>query len=137
MRKEMLDHFRKIFETQREDILASTPIIHEDLATSPDDRYDEVDQAALDIEQTMRLRLRNRQTLLLKTIEYALNRIKDGTFGECHDCGEDIEIKRLEARPTTHLCVNCKEEQERLEYQIAPMHEQHRGVGFTSFRRYA
>ena len=137
MRKDTLIRFRKIFETQRDEILHNTQIIHEDFSTSPDDRYDEVDQAALDIEQSMRLRLRNRQALLLKKIEQALERIADGTFGQCFECDESIEVKRLEARPTATLCVTCKEEQERRELQMAQHPEQQRGAGFSYIRRSA
>jgi len=48
-------------------------------------------------------------------ITKALAKIEDGTFGTCEECGEDISIKRLEARPETTLCIRCKEDQERME----------------------
>lgn len=64
----------------------------------------------------MRTRLRNREAIFLKKLDEALERISGGSFGLCEDCGDDIEIKRLEARPTATLCVTCKETQERHEH---------------------
>ena len=51
----------------------------------------------------------------LDKIQKALVKIDDGTFGTCEECGEEISIKRLEARPETTLCIRCKEDQERNE----------------------
>ena len=49
------------------------------------------------------------------TEEKALAKIEDGSFGTCEECGEEISVKRLEARPETTLCIRCKEDQERME----------------------
>ena len=49
-------------------------------------------------------------------VEEALKRVSGGTFGDCEDCGDEIELKRLEARPTATLCVSCKETQEHREH---------------------
>ena len=51
----------------------------------------------------------------MNTIEKALRKIEDGSFGTCEECSEEISIKRLEARPETTLCIRCKEDQERME----------------------
>lgn len=115
MQKETARKFQRIFEAQRKSILFNDRVVREDFSISPDDRYDEIDQASVDIEQSMRWRLRNREAYFIKKINEALKRIEEGTFGECEECGEDIELKRLEARPTATLCVSCKEEQERKE----------------------
>ena len=56
-----------------------------------------------------------REKSFLDKINKALAKIDDGTFGTCEECGEDISIKRLEARPETTLCIRCKEDQERME----------------------
>jgi DnaK suppressor protein len=61
------------------------------------------------------LRIRERERRLITKITEALERIEEGTFGICERCGEDISDKRLEARPVTTLCINCKQEQEDLE----------------------
>lgn len=75
------------------------------------------DQATAETDRSFMLRLRGREQRLLKKIDAALDRIEAGTFGICEDCGEEIDIKRLEARPVTTMCINCKtlqEEEEKL-----------------------
>ena len=136
MNKEKLKKFKKIFETQRKSILFNDKIVREDFGVNADDRYDEIDQATTDIEQSMRMRLRNREMLYIKKIDEALNRIDEGSFGECDACGEDIEIRRLEARPTATLCVGCKEDQERKEVLTAAG-RMHKSIGETFSRKYA
>lgn len=136
MKKEIVARFKKIFESQRQKIIFNEGIIKEDFTACPDDRFDEIDQATTDIEQSMRLRLLNRETLYIKKINDSLRRIEEGTFGECDDCGEEIELKRLEARPTATLCVFCKEEQERKEILTAVGRE-HKSLGAGFSKKYA
>ena len=136
MNKERLKKFKKIFETQKKCILFNDRIVREDFGVNSDDRYDELDQATTDVEQSMRMRLRNREVLYIKKIDEALNRIEEGSFGECTECGEDIELKRLEARPTANLCVSCKEEQEKKEVLTAAG-RQHKSMGEAFSRRFA
>jgi DnaK suppressor protein len=135
MKKETLRKFQRIFESQKDRILCNSKVVREDFIVSPDDRYDEIDQATTDIEQSMQMRLRNRETLYIKKIDEALKRIEDGIFGECDDCGDDIELRRLEARPTATLCVSCKEEQERREILTAAGRE-HKSLGATFSRKF-
>lgn len=70
------------------------------------------DQATAESDRNFLLRLRDREQKLLKKIENALDRIEAGTYGVCESCGEKISIKRLEARPVTTLCIECKTKQE-------------------------
>lgn len=70
------------------------------------------DQASAEIDRTFMLRLRGREQRLLKKIEAAIDKIDSGNFGICEVCGEEIDIKRLEARPVTTMCIICKTEQE-------------------------
>lgn len=70
------------------------------------------DQASAEIDRSFMLRLRGRERKLLKKIEGAIERIDQGTFGICDKCGEEINIKRLEARPVTNMCIECKTQQE-------------------------
>lgn len=75
------------------------------------------DQASAEVDRNFMLRLREREQKLLKKIEDAIERIDDGTFGICESCGMDIDVRRLEARPVTTLCIDCKtlqEEEEKL-----------------------
>ena len=136
MTKERMKKFKKIFEAQRKAILFNDRIMREDFEVCADDRYDEIDQATTDMEQSMRMRLRNREILYIKKVDDALTRIEEGSFGECDECGEDIELRRLEARPTATLCVGCKEEQERKEVLTAAG-RMHKSMGETFSRKYA
>ncbi len=115
MNSQKMNEFKKLFEQQKQSILEAHALTAEEFKVSQDDLFDEMDLTSTELEQGMRIRLRNRQTLYLKKIDQALARIKAGSFGECMGCDEEIEIRRLEARPTTTHCVACKEEEERKE----------------------
>ncbi len=73
---------------------------------------DPADRATLESDRNLTLRIRDRERKLRNKIEEALARIDDGTFGICEVCEEEIEFARLEARPVTTFCINCKAEQE-------------------------
>lgn len=70
------------------------------------------DQASAEIDISFMFRLREREKNLLKKINTALEIIDNGTFGICEACGQEIDIKRIEARPITTMCITCKTEQE-------------------------
>ena len=70
------------------------------------------DQATAEIDRNFMLKLRGRERKLLKKIEDAVERIDKGVFGICDRCGEEINIKRLEARPVTNMCIDCKTQEE-------------------------
>jgi len=136
MRKDALKKFKKLFEEQKRSLLFSDRVVREDFSVNSDDRFDELDQATSDIEQSMRMRLRNREALYLKKLEEALRRIDEGSFGDCEECGEEIGQSRLLARPTATLCVHCKEEQERKEVLTAAGRTS-KSLGTTMSRKWA
>ena len=70
------------------------------------------DQATAEADRNFMLRLRDRERMLLKKIEETIERIDNGPYGICDECGNEIVIKRLEARPVTTLCIDCKTRQE-------------------------
>jgi DnaK suppressor protein len=70
------------------------------------------DQATAEADRDFMLRLRDRERMLLKKIDEAIERIDNGVFGICENCGNEIGIKRLEARPVTTYCIDCKTRQE-------------------------
>ena len=119
MKKEVLKKFRKMFEEQKKGLIYNDKIMREDFHSDENDRMDEVDQASTDQEQSLRLRLRNRESLYMKKLEEAIRRIDAGDFGCCESCDGPIELKRLEARPTATLCIACKEEEEQRELLTA------------------
>ena len=70
------------------------------------------DQASAETDRSFMLRLRGREQNLLKKIEEAIEKIDAGVFGICEVCGQEIDIKRLDVRPVTTMCILCKTEQE-------------------------
>ncbi len=79
---------------------------------------DLTDRASFEIDRTFMLRIRDRESKLIKKIKKALERIEDSIFGICERCGEEISIKRLKARPVATLCIECKTKEEKLERVI-------------------
>jgi DnaK suppressor protein len=73
------------------------------------------DLANIETDQNFLLRIRDRERKLISKIDRCLLQIADGTYGRCETCGEEIDIKRLEARPVASLCIACKTEQEKHE----------------------
>ncbi len=73
---------------------------------------DPTDRASLESDRNFDLRIRDRERKLIKKIREALDRIQDGSFGVCEECGGGIGLERLRARPVTTLCIACKAEQE-------------------------
>jgi len=76
---------------------------------------DPTDQASMETDRNFDLRIKDRERKLIRKIEQAIERVKDGEFGECESCGGDISIKRLQARPVTTYCIECKTAQEQEE----------------------
>jgi DnaK suppressor protein len=108
-----LHSLEQLLRAQRMEILANGKTLRLDFNVNKDEMLDEVDMAVNDVEQGMKMRLGNRESLYFKKVEEALLRIKEGTYGLCLDCGAQIGLKRLEARPTAELCIDCKESQEK------------------------
>ena len=81
------------------------------LSTFPDMN----DQATAEADQNFALRIKDRERKLIKKIDEALDRLMTRTYGICEDCGEEIPLKRLKARPVTTLCIECKTRQEQEE----------------------
>lgn len=108
--------FQKTLLEEKQRILNNSKnAMRTELAVSPDDLPDETDLAASEINQNLIFKLRDRERLLLLKIDEALSRIGDGSFGTCLECEENIEPRRLEARPVSTLCIACKEAEEHKE----------------------
>lgn len=116
MNKKDLKRFKDLLEAERAELLKNArKTLNEEATVDPDDLPDEYDLASSEYQQSLAFRLRDREKFLLSKIERALAKIEEGNFGACEECGEEISVKRLEARPVTTLCIRCKEEQEKLE----------------------
>ena len=119
MRQRDLRLFRKLLEGRKRDILqeaerAVGAMNHE----SEEACADPTDRAALESDRNFLLRMRDRERKLLSKISEAFARIEDGSYGRCEECGAEIGIERLKARPVTTLCIACKSAQEAREQKI-------------------
>ena len=116
LKKKDLKRFREILHEKRASLLKSAQrTLSEDMTLDSEDLADEMDLASSEYLQSFTFRLRGREKTFLKKIDLALAKLDGGTFGICEDCGDDISLKRLEARPETGLCIRCKEDQEKIE----------------------
>ena len=116
MKKAELQRFKNLLEGKRGEIIRrAQQTLDEDMSLDADDLPDEMDLASSEYLQSFTFRLRGREKIFLEKIQKALDKIGDGSFGTCEECGATISPKRLEARPETTLCIRCKEDQERVE----------------------
>lgn len=121
MNNNQLMHFRRILETWREQLIND---IGQSVLRAKDDIAsvnfpDPVDRAVQEEEFNIKLRSRDREYKLVKKIEKTLNKIDTNDFGFCALCAVEIGIRRLEARPTADLCIDCKTLEEIKEKQMA------------------
>lgn len=115
MEEKELEFFKELLNTQLEELLNRAGYTVAGLREEMDSCADLTDRASFEIDRTFMLRIRNRESKLIKKIKKALERIEDGIFGICERCDEEISIKRLEARPVTTLCIKCKTKEEKIE----------------------
>jgi DnaK suppressor protein len=107
MSDEQLSHFNKILMEWKRDLMEEvdhtiTEMKEASVLADPNDRATQEETFNLE------LRTRDRERKLIKKIEEALQQIKDNEYGYCEACGIEIGIRRLEARPTATLCIDCK-----------------------------
>ena len=107
-----IEYFRQTLQASLDDILHKGEETIEEMTESGEVYADPADRATAESDRAFTLRLRDRERKLIKKIQQAVKRIDDGDFGICSDCGEDISIERLKARPMTTLCIHCKSKQE-------------------------
>ncbi len=107
-----IQFFRDMLNSMLEDILQKGQATIDDMTETVEVYADPADRATAESDRAFTLRLRDRERKLIKKIQQALTRIEEGEFGVCVECGDDIGIARLKARPMTTLCINCKSKQE-------------------------
>jgi len=110
-----LAYFRDLILTWRQDLERENQGTMVDLQENSTIESDPNDQASLEYEQTLELRTRDRGRKLVRKIDEALDRIREGDFGYCEETGDPIGIKRLLARPITTLSIEAKTRQEQKE----------------------
>jgi len=126
MSKEQLEHFRNILNSWKLDLMVEVDrtVSHmkDEAANFPDPN----DRATQEEEFSLELRTRDRERKLIRKIDDALKRIEDGSYGYCLETGEEIGIKRLEARPVATLSIEAQERRERRERQYGDRDDRYR-----------
>jgi DnaK suppressor protein len=112
MDKETLELFRTQLLEKKEEIHSETGKTLSEMTDQTSNVPDPNDRATIESGRSFELRIRDRERKLLSKIDEAIARIDEGSFGICEDCDEEIGLKRLEARPVTTLCIDCKTIQE-------------------------
>ena len=119
MNQNQLQHFRKILEDMKtelgQDIDRAVHTMQDEATVFADPN----DRASQESDMTLELRNRDRERKLIKKIDEIIGKIESGDYGYCESCGIEIGLKRLEARPTATLCIDCKTLDEIRERQIA------------------
>lgn len=112
MDQETLQYFREDLTRRLAELLSEAERTVTGMTSMKETFPDPTDRATLESDRNFLLRIRDRERKLIGKIREAIARIEDGTFGICEDCGDDISIERLKARPVTTLCIDCKRRQE-------------------------
>ncbi len=126
MGKTQIQHFRTILTSWKRDLMEEvdrTMTHMKDEAANPPDPND---RATLESEFSLELRTRDRERKLIRKIDEAISRVDDGSYGYCLETGEEIGIKRLEARPVATLSIEAQERRERREKQYGDRDDRYR-----------
>ena len=110
-----LDYFRNLLTQWLNELLGKAGRTMSGLIDPGDHLSDPLDRAVFDAERGYTLRIRSRESVLINKIRTSLDDIEDGVYGICDDCGRDIAIERLRARPVARHCIHCKTRQENRE----------------------
>src|SRR5450830_807935 len=119
MNDKQLDHFVAILNAWKSELshdIDRTVLTMQDEVTM---FADPNDRASQESDMALELRNRDRERKLIKKIDETLSKIKEHDYGYCNGCGVEIGLKRLEARPTATLCIDCKTLDEIRERQVA------------------
>ena len=126
MSETQLGHFQDILDAWKQELMFEVDrTVHhmqDEAANFPDPN----DRATQESEFGLELRTRDRERKLLRKIESALIRIDDGSYGFCDETGEEIGLKRLEARPVATLCLEAQERREQAERQFRDRDDRYR-----------
>ena len=112
MQKRDLNYFKDLLTQWLDDLEHHAGDTVEGLMAVGDYWADPVDQASFESDRSLTLRIRDRESMLINKIRKSLEDIANGAYGICEDCGEDISVERLRARPVARRCIRCKTKQE-------------------------
>lgn len=108
MNEQQKEHFRQILRRWKAELMEEVDRTMSHMKDEAANFPDPADRATQEEEFSLELRTRDRERKLIKKIDATLDLIDDNEYGYCEACGVDIGIKRLEARPTATLCIDCK-----------------------------
>ncbi len=108
MNESQIEHFRKILTAWHAQIMEEAERTKIQMQDEVAHFADPSDRATQEEEFSLELRNRDRERRLLKKIEQTLQRLSEDDYGFCDTCGIEIGLRRLEARPTAELCIDCK-----------------------------
>lgn len=118
MKKKDIEYFKELLTNHLEELLNQADDTVSGMISPKENFPDPTDRASLETDRNFMLRIRDRESKLIKKIKKALARIENETFGICEECGDDIALKRLKARPVTTQCIDCKTKEEALEKSL-------------------
>jgi DnaK suppressor protein len=121
-----LEHFRNILTSWKDELMQEVDRTVHHMQDEASNFPDPTDRATQESEFGLELRTRDRERKLLKKIHQALARVDDGTYGYCEETGEEIGLKRLEARPVATLSVEAQERRELAERQYRDQDDRYR-----------
>ncbi|CAB1071375.1 RNA polymerase-binding transcription factor DksA [Olavius algarvensis Delta 1 endosymbiont] len=110
-----LEFFRHLLTRWMGELLENADNTFEGLLDSRENLPDPLDRASDESGRAWTRRIRDRESMLIEKIKKSLGAIESKDYGTCEDCGEDISIERLKARPVTSLCIRCKTKRESIE----------------------
>lgn len=112
MEPDRIEFFRALLQSRLDELVGEAHSTMSNLSEGEDTYADPTDRAAAESDLNFLLRIRDRERKLIQKIQEAMQRLEEGTYGICESCGEEIGEKRLEARPVTTQCIDCKSEAE-------------------------
>jgi DnaK suppressor protein len=115
MRNQDLDYFKTLLNDQLAALFNYADHTVQGLLDATDNMPDPMDRASFESDRSTLLRIRDRESHLIRKIKKALDRLEDGSFGICELCGKEISIERLKVRPVTTHCITCKTKMEKME----------------------
>ena len=118
MKKKVREDFKELLNERLENLLSRAGDTVSGMTAPKENFPDPTDRASLESDRNFMLRIRDREHKLIKKIKKALTRIDNDSFGICESCGEEISLNRLQARPVTTLCIQCKSKEEALEKSL-------------------
>ena len=115
MREKDLEFFKDLLTHRLDELLDKAYLTVVGLREANDPLKDPLDRAVLASEHDFTFRMRDRERMLIHKVKESLEDIENNVYGICEDCGEEISVERLKARPVARRCIRCKSKQENIE----------------------